>query len=215
MKYCDGSTQKFDGLSGKTGTFFGSNANVGKPVAGVWVKSGCNKSGDGPGYGEWFANPQADCNTPEPCDCPYTATDFRCDVRHPGGGSSAPQSTWAFTRTTSWCGTGTVQPDCDPTALASRPKNSVSRMTMARSRLLPLQRGLMAGPSASPRPGKWLLIRRTQLVRCDGWMVHVEETVRLPNDNRSLISTRDLHCYTARNLVAAMSTSATGPKKCP
>lgn len=39
---------KYDGLSGKTFTVPADGADV------VWVKSGNNKSGDGPGYGERF-----------------------------------------------------------------------------------------------------------------------------------------------------------------
>ncbi|NDC37032.1 MAG: hypothetical protein EBZ48_03150 [Proteobacteria bacterium] len=51
LKFCDGSPDyKFDGLSGLTGTF----SYLSKELAGVWVKSGCNQSGDGPGYGEFF-----------------------------------------------------------------------------------------------------------------------------------------------------------------
>jgi hypothetical protein len=51
LKFCDGSSDyKFDNLSGLTGTF----TYLAKELAGVWVKSGCNESGDGPGYGEFF-----------------------------------------------------------------------------------------------------------------------------------------------------------------
>lgn len=49
--------QKFDGLSGVNGRFKATGVYAGKKIIGVWVKSGCNKSGDGPGYGEYFNNP--------------------------------------------------------------------------------------------------------------------------------------------------------------
>lgn len=54
LKFTNGSTQKFDGLSGKSGTFTGTGSNTGKRIATAWVKSGSNSSGDGPGYGERF-----------------------------------------------------------------------------------------------------------------------------------------------------------------
>lgn len=44
-----GNTTKFDGLSGLTGTF-----GTGERIERVWVKSGANASGEGPGYGEPF-----------------------------------------------------------------------------------------------------------------------------------------------------------------
>ncbi len=50
VEYSDGSTYKYDGLTGLTGTF-GSGS---KQIEKVWVKSGCNSSGEGPGYGERF-----------------------------------------------------------------------------------------------------------------------------------------------------------------
>lgn len=57
LKFSDGHTEKFDNLSGKTGIFAGTSSNAGKIIVGVWIKSGCNKSGDGPGFGEWLSNP--------------------------------------------------------------------------------------------------------------------------------------------------------------
>jgi LruC domain-containing protein len=56
LRFVDGKTQKFEGLKGKTGTFKGTGSNAGKKLVGVWVKSGCNFSNDGPGYGEWLPN---------------------------------------------------------------------------------------------------------------------------------------------------------------
>jgi hypothetical protein len=66
LKFCDGCEKKFDGLCGRTGTFMGTGTYAGKTIAGAWIKSGCNKSGDGPGYGEWFPNPLSDCEC-KPC----------------------------------------------------------------------------------------------------------------------------------------------------
>lgn len=50
VQYSDGSRYKYDNLSGTTGTF----GNGIKQIEKVWVKSGCNASGEGPGYGERF-----------------------------------------------------------------------------------------------------------------------------------------------------------------
>ena len=64
IKFCDGSEDyKYDGLSGYSDTF---GEEFGKGIAGVWVKSGCNSSGDGPGYGEFFSNPYG-CECEEDC----------------------------------------------------------------------------------------------------------------------------------------------------
>ncbi len=56
LKFQDNSTQKFDNLNGLSGTFQPSGANAEKCIIGVWIKSGCNQSNDGPGYGEFVAN---------------------------------------------------------------------------------------------------------------------------------------------------------------
>lgn len=65
LKFFDGTVQKFDGLTGTSGNFSGTGANAGKCIVGVWIKSGCNQSTDGPGYGEWVANSQnvGNCTT--------------------------------------------------------------------------------------------------------------------------------------------------------
>jgi Flp pilus assembly protein TadG len=52
LEFADGTHQKFEPLSGYAATFQGTGANAGKEVVGVWIKSGSNKSSDGPGYGE-------------------------------------------------------------------------------------------------------------------------------------------------------------------
>jgi len=57
LAFDDGVHQKFEGLSGYSGTFEGTGANAGKEIVTAWVKSGPNASGDGPGYGERFDNP--------------------------------------------------------------------------------------------------------------------------------------------------------------
>ena len=54
LKFSNGYTQKFDGLTGTTGTFSGTSWLSGKTIVTCWVKSGSNSSGDGPGYGERF-----------------------------------------------------------------------------------------------------------------------------------------------------------------
>jgi hypothetical protein len=56
LKFCDNTTQKFEGLTGLTGTFSGTGTNTGKCISGIWIKSGCNQSNDGPGYGEFVSN---------------------------------------------------------------------------------------------------------------------------------------------------------------
>jgi hypothetical protein len=56
LKFSDNSTQKFDNLSGLNGVFQGAGASLNKCIVGVWIKSGCNSSNDGPGYGEWKPN---------------------------------------------------------------------------------------------------------------------------------------------------------------
>ena len=60
LKFHDGKTQKIENLSGLKSTFSGSGNNQGKCIVGVWIKSGCNQSKDGPGYGEWVANTNYD-----------------------------------------------------------------------------------------------------------------------------------------------------------
>ena len=56
LEFADGKRQKHDDLNqGKSGTFAGTGENNGKTITRCWVKSGCNGSGDGPGYGERFA----------------------------------------------------------------------------------------------------------------------------------------------------------------
>ncbi len=64
LLFSDGSTQRYEDLEGLSGTFSGSDANTGKFLTGVWIKSGCNHSGDGPGYGEFIEYTQATTGLP-------------------------------------------------------------------------------------------------------------------------------------------------------
>lgn len=59
LQFSDGTKQKFDGLKGKTGTFKGTGGNANKRIDRCWVKSGCNQSGEGSGYGERFEDTPA------------------------------------------------------------------------------------------------------------------------------------------------------------
>ncbi len=70
LAFDDGTHYKFDGLSGKSGTFAGIGDDTGKQIATCWIKSGNNKSGDGPGYGERFDNPleRASSSSSQPFD---------------------------------------------------------------------------------------------------------------------------------------------------
>lgn len=55
IRLANGVDKKFDNLNiGKTGTFCSPNSS---PIVAVWVKAGCFKSGDGPGYGRKFTSP--------------------------------------------------------------------------------------------------------------------------------------------------------------
>lgn len=59
LQFADGTTQKFDGLKGKTGNFQGTGSNSGKVVVGAWIKSGNNfsqVSGAPSGAGTWHTN---------------------------------------------------------------------------------------------------------------------------------------------------------------
>ncbi len=59
MQFSDGSTEKIEDLVSPTGEFRGSGDNYGKYITKVWVKSGPNDSGEGPGYGEAFEDDNA------------------------------------------------------------------------------------------------------------------------------------------------------------
>jgi hypothetical protein len=81
LKYSDQQTQKFDNLTGNSITLSGTGSNNGKCIIGVWIKSGCNQSSDGPGYGEWV--PNTDYNNEceiTPCDPPVLNLISNVDV---------------------------------------------------------------------------------------------------------------------------------------
>lgn len=59
LQFSDGTTQRFEGLSGTTGTFRGTGGYYNKRIDRLWVKSGCNESGEGFGYGERFEDTAA------------------------------------------------------------------------------------------------------------------------------------------------------------
>ena len=77
LAFADGDRQKHDGLSGHSGTFSGTGANAGELITTAWVKSGNNKSGDGPGYGARF-------------DFSTSGCDSSGDDGYPTGGSAQP-----------------------------------------------------------------------------------------------------------------------------
>ena len=54
LKFADGTEQKFDNLTGYTATFSGTGGNAGKAIVGIWLHSGNNASGDGPGFGSYL-----------------------------------------------------------------------------------------------------------------------------------------------------------------
>lgn len=66
LQFSNGDTYKHDGLSGHSGTFYGTGSNEGEFITRIWVKSGSNASGDGPGYGERFVNPQDESDAMQP-----------------------------------------------------------------------------------------------------------------------------------------------------
>lgn len=62
LRFADGD-QKFDNLRGTSGTFAGTGAFAGEPVAAVFVKAGNNGAGEGPGYGERIDAPSDSCGS--------------------------------------------------------------------------------------------------------------------------------------------------------
>lgn len=65
LVFADGTTERFEGLSGSEGSFAGTGENDGKVIETIYVKSGNNASGEGPGYGEGFDNTAGDCELTE------------------------------------------------------------------------------------------------------------------------------------------------------
>jgi len=55
LLFADGTTQKFEDLGEELElAFAGTGDYFGKEIVGIWVKAGCNCSGDGAGLGEYF-----------------------------------------------------------------------------------------------------------------------------------------------------------------
>jgi large repetitive protein len=83
LQFSDGSTQKFEGLTGLTGTFSGTGQHADKCITGIWIKSGCNQSGDGPGFGEFVENIVYDgvCEI-QPCEAPSISIISSADVNN-------------------------------------------------------------------------------------------------------------------------------------
>lgn len=95
LGFSDGSHQKFEPLSGYSGTFQGTGQHAGKEVVTVWIKSGCNNSNDGPGYGERINNPGTDHvihgrNANRGCTPHVTATFQSSGVTFTESGSVGP-----------------------------------------------------------------------------------------------------------------------------
>lgn len=80
LKFSDGTTQKFEDLSGFEQVFSGTGNHADKCIEGIWIKSGCNQSGDGPGYGEWFLNSDFDGVCEAPCETPVISFMSNTDV---------------------------------------------------------------------------------------------------------------------------------------
>jgi hypothetical protein len=116
LKFCDGSPdKKFDGLSGYSLTFSSGT----KLLAGVWIKSGCNASGDGPGYGQFIGHSCA-APTPTPTVTPtITATPTATPSRTP-------------TPTPTCHGTPFKTPTATPTATATATATPTATPTLIR-----------------------------------------------------------------------------------
>lgn len=95
LLFSDGTRQKFDNLTGYSGTFSGTGANEGKSIDAVWIKSGCNSSNEGPGYGERIDYPGDGFtvhgrNTARGCVPHVTATFAATGVQFTESGAPSP-----------------------------------------------------------------------------------------------------------------------------
>jgi hypothetical protein len=79
----DGSHHKTQGLQGHVNRF---DVPAGHEIVGVWVKSGENKSGDGPGYGERFDAPDDACTPPNDDGSEEPPTDVPPEEESPDPG---------------------------------------------------------------------------------------------------------------------------------
>jgi hypothetical protein len=177
LKYCNGCVQKFEGLCGKTGTFFGTGWYTGKTLAGVWVKSGCNSSGDGPGYGQWFANPFSDCRK---CDCDYNACDVCTSVLVPGGMYMSGMDFAVYTDCIEGAVTGKGYiATCDPLRPGLRDGFSfrIAYDSGAVQGRMNYSGGQYAGAwKLTDVPVKWLaIVGNESWFGGDNWMVHVAD----------------------------------------
>jgi len=59
LEFSDGTRQRFEGIPNgtKSADFMGTGEYAGKTIVGAWIKSGCNESAMGTGYGEYFETP--------------------------------------------------------------------------------------------------------------------------------------------------------------
>lgn len=62
LVYDDCTWEKFDNLNITSGTYSPTGANVGKTISHVYIKSGCNDSGEGPDFGRRFDGACVDYN---------------------------------------------------------------------------------------------------------------------------------------------------------
>lgn len=69
LVYTDCTWEKFRNLCGNSGDFQGEGANEGKEISHVYVKSGCYRSGEGPGFGRRFDSPCVNLNCPPVTRC--------------------------------------------------------------------------------------------------------------------------------------------------
>ena len=173
LKYCNGCVQKYDGLCGRSGTFLGYGSYAGRTIAGAWVKSGCNSSGDGPGYGKWFANPFSDCRK---CGCEGNACDA-CSSILQGGAYMSGMDFAVYTDCIQGAVTGTGYiPSCDPLRVGLRDGFSfrIAYDNGAAQGRMNYSGGKYAGAwKVTDAAVKWLVIADNESwFGGDNWMVH-------------------------------------------
>jgi hypothetical protein len=56
LEFSDGVHQMITGFTGYTDILEGTGANHGKCITGVWIRTACNETADGPSYGEYIPN---------------------------------------------------------------------------------------------------------------------------------------------------------------
>lgn len=95
LEFADGTHQKFEDIQGYALTFQGTGEYEGEEIVGIWIKSGCNPSGEGPGYGERVVNPWDGStahgeNWDHGCTPHVTATFEATGVQYTESGSISP-----------------------------------------------------------------------------------------------------------------------------